>query len=122
MAYQGHGTDISLVAGADLSAKQFHFVKPNSSGQAVAANATDITQVGVLQNDPTSGQTGTVRVAGVSKVKIAGTVAAGAEVTSDANGAGVAAATTKLVLGVALTGGVTGDVISVLVAVRGLKA
>jgi len=54
-------------AGADLSAKQFCFVK--LSGQTVVAcdGATDI-PVGVLQNTPTSGQAAEVMCIGITKV------------------------------------------------------
>lgn len=113
---------ISLVAGADLSAKQYHIVKPNSSGQAVAANATDVTQIGILQDKPTSGVAGNVAVGGVSKVAYGGTIAAGGAFTSDANGKAVATATGKQIIGFALVGGVSGDIGSVLIAPRGLSA
>lgn len=113
---------ISLVAGADLSAKQFHVVKVNSSGQAVAANATDVAQVGILQDKPISGVAGSVAVNGVSKAAFGGTVASGAAVTSDANGKIVAATTGKQIIGFALQGGVSGDIGSVLIAPRGLSA
>lgn len=120
MATKAVGTDISFVAGADLSAKQFCGVKVNSSGLAVAANATDLNQVGVIQNNPASGQAATVRIAGVTKAKAGGTVAAGDRVTTDANGAFVAATTGKQVMGVALTGAASGDVFTVLLSERGI--
>lgn len=122
MATNAVGMDISLVAGADLSAKQFYVVKANSSGQAALANATDTTQIGIVQDKPLSGNAGKIRVSGVSKAAAGGTVAAGAAVTSDANGKIVAAASGKQIIGFALTGGVSGDVITVLVSPRGLAA
>ena len=69
MAYKGSQPfKISLTAGADLSAKQYYFVKLNGSGNAiVCAAATDI-PVGVLQNNPTSGQTAEVVVIGMTKI------------------------------------------------------
>jgi hypothetical protein len=134
MAFQQNGLDITLVAGADLSAKQFYAVKVNSSGRAVLAAAGEAA-VGFLQNDPASGQAGTIRVGGVSKAVAGGSVAAGALVTSNVDGKVVAhtggrtdtsdsgAAADPLigsnVIGVALTGGASGEVISVLVTLAG---
>ena len=58
-----------LVAGADLSAKQYHFVKLNGTGtQVVACNGVTDKPIGVLQNKPTSGQAAEVMMLGISKV------------------------------------------------------
>lgn len=68
MAWEGPGIDVSLEAGGDLSAKQFYFVKLNSSGQAIVCAATTDIPIGVVQNAPASGGTALVRLCGVSKV------------------------------------------------------
>jgi hypothetical protein len=60
----------SLVAAADLSTKQFTYVKLDTNGKMAAAAEADIAY-GILQDKPTSGQTGNVMRAGVSKVKCA---------------------------------------------------
>jgi hypothetical protein len=66
----------TYVAGADLSAKQYTMVKMNTSGQVIAiAAATDL-PLGILQNKPTSGQSATVAVAGVSKLVCSAAVTA----------------------------------------------
>lgn len=70
MAYEvaGYALRITLVAGADLSTKQFFFVKINSSGLAVlCANATD-KPIGVLQNNPESGEEAAIVVVGGTKL------------------------------------------------------
>lgn len=69
MAYQGPQICIpGLTASADLSAKQFYFVKMSGEGTVtVCAGATD-KPVGVLQNNPTSGQEAKVCAIGVTKV------------------------------------------------------
>lgn len=85
MAVQGHGTDITLFAGADLSASQFLAVKLNSSGQAVLAGAGE-DAVGVLQSKAVAGLPVTVRVAGITKFIAGAAIAAGARVASDADG------------------------------------
>jgi len=69
MAYQAsQPLKITLEAAADLSAKQYHFVKVDSNGKAAACAALTDVPVGVLQNDPTAGQTAEIVVVGVSKV------------------------------------------------------
>jgi hypothetical protein len=81
MAYQ----DIYLVAGADLSAKQYYFVK-NSSGTAILASATAEDTIGVLQNAPASSAIAIIRVYGRTSVIAAGTVNAGTLVTTTSAG------------------------------------
>lgn len=93
-----------LPAGADLSAKQFYAVKVNSSKAIVLAGAGE-NALGVLQNDPTSGQAAEVMVVGVSKVKLGATVVAGENVMADAAGKLVPATGVNAVLGVCLQGG-----------------
>ena len=111
MAYEAAQTrDGQHVAGADLSAKQYTFVKLNSSGAVVAAVAAD-KPYGILQNAPKSGEAATVCIGGISKVKSAGTIANGATIGSDANGAAVSSPTTAS--GVAQLAGASGDVITV---------
>jgi hypothetical protein len=106
---------LSLVAAADLSAKQFCGVTVNSSGQAAVAD-TDDQIVGILQNKPGSGQAATVAYGGVSKAICGGSITAGARVTTNASGQIVAASTAgDSVVGIALQTGASGDVIAVLI-------
>ena len=134
MSYNANYVNISVPAGAGLSAKQNHFVKINSSGAAVLAGAGEAA-IGVLQNDPTSGQTAAVQVSGVAKVKAGASITAGAQVAVNADGEAVAAtlgrtntsdaggATDPLigsnVMGIALEGGAENDVIAVLITQAG---
>jgi hypothetical protein len=118
---QGYGTDISLLAGADLSAAQFKAIKVNSSGQAVLAAAGDFA-IGVLQNNPASGEAATVRVAGKSKFNGDAAVAAGAKVTASADGQIITATVaTDNVLGVCLEAVANaGEVGSLLITTSGV--
>jgi hypothetical protein len=70
MAYEfsNYSVKVTLVAGADLSTKQYNFVKLNGSGQAVAIAAITDIPVGVLQNAPTSGQEAEVLIVGGTKL------------------------------------------------------
>lgn len=99
---------ITLVAAADLSTKQYAFVRIDSNGKAAACTAVTDRPIGVLQNAPTSGQEAEITVAGGSKV-VAGTVVAAGNVLS-ITAAGLAlpvtagtAVATQWVLGTALT-------------------
>lgn len=121
MAYEigAYGLKITLVAGADLSAKQYCFVKLNSSGQAIAVAAATDNPIGILQNAPLSGQECEVMVSGGSKLVLGGTVASGDVVSPSATGVGVTIVpgtdVTKYAMGKALTGGASGEIITAVV-------
>src|SRR5687768_2741480 len=120
-----------LVAGADLSAHQFKFVKLSGTGlQVVVCSAAGENAFGVLQDKPDAqGKAASVATLGVSKVVAGGAIAPGDLVTTDAQGRAIAAAKASTntadagaasdplvgshVQGVAMTGGATGQLISV---------
>lgn len=77
---------VSRVAAADLSAKQYTFVKVNGDGQAAAAAAAGEPVFGVLQNDPGLGQEATIAVGGISKVKADGVINEGDLIKTSADG------------------------------------
>ncbi len=108
MAYKGSQPfKISLTAGADLSTKQFYFVKLNGSGNAVVCSGATDVPVGVLQNTPTSGQTAEVLVLGMTKISsdaglsIGNLIGTSGDGQADAKTAGTD--TTEYVVGVMLT-------------------
>lgn len=69
MAYEMPIFTMTLVAGEDLSAKQFYFMEINTStGMAEVCDAATDIPVGVLQNKPESGEEATILVLGISKV------------------------------------------------------
>ena len=91
-----------FTAAADLSAKQFFCVKVTAENAVNLAGAGEAVD-GVLQNKPTSGQEATVWGVGSTTKAVAGAaVAAGADVTPDANGKLVTAGTGDYILGRAL--------------------
>lgn len=120
MATKSNITSISLVAAADLSAKQYHVVKVDNTGKAAVSGASDLNSIGVLQGKSIAGEAATVAVYGVTKAAAGGNITAGAAVTSDANGKVVTAGAGKQIIGHALVGGASGDVISVLLGTRGI--
>jgi len=114
MATQGNQTRESMVAGADLSAKQFTFVIGNTVDNTVVAAGNGAAADGVLINDPTSGQAATVVVAGRVIVEVGtGGLTAGDLVGVDANGAAVTATTGDVVVGKCVTAGAAGAVATI---------
>ena len=101
------------VAAADLSAKQFYSVKVDSTGKIALTGAGEL-GLGILQNDPTAGLAANVAISGASKAVVGAAVAAGARLSSDANGKLITATAAKSVVAQALeAGAANGDIISV---------
>lgn len=128
MSTELRGLTASYPAAADYSTKQFYFMAVNSSGQAVLASAAGQAVIGVLQDKPSAAdRPGCIMTHGITKVLAGGTVAAGALVATDAAGKAVTAtkartdtsdaggATDPLiasyVVGIAKTGGASGEYI-----------
>jgi hypothetical protein len=87
MAYEESLVTIgTLTAGADLSAKQYHFVVLASATTVNVATAITNAPIGILQNNPTSGQQAIVAISGVSKVVADGTLAAANFIGTSADG------------------------------------
>lgn len=110
MSAENRGRIISLLAGADLSAKQYCHVKMSANRTVVAAgNGQEC--VGILQDNPNvAGHAGAVMVDGVSKVLFGGTVAAGGYISADASGFAVAPATGERITGLCIVGGASGEI------------
>jgi len=70
MAYEinQYSVKITLPAAADLSTKQYYFVKVDTSGNAALCSGATDRPIGVLQNTPTAGQAAEVLVVGGTKV------------------------------------------------------
>jgi len=120
-----------FLAGADLSAHQFKFVKLSGTGlQVVVCSAAGEPAIGVLQDKPdVVGKSASVATLGVSKIVAGATVVPGDLIKTDAQGRAVPAskgvtntsdagsATDPLIAshvqGVALTGGAVDTLISV---------
>jgi hypothetical protein len=112
-------SDLNFTAGADLSAKQYFFVKLSAANTVtVCAAATDI-PIGVLQNAPESGQTAVVRPFGITKLYAGGAISAGNLIGTDSAGEADAKTsgtdTTNYVCGQALTAADDGDVFKALI-------
>jgi hypothetical protein len=85
----------------------------------VVATAAADASIGVSQNTIAAalGERVDVMIFGIADVKLGtGGITRGAEVTSDASGQGVAAASTNRVIGISLASGVAGDIVPVVVS------
>ena len=106
-----------LVATGDLSAKQYYVVKASSTAGAVkvAATAASDLLLGILQNDPTSGQAAEVACAGVCAAAAETSVTFGCKLTCSSTGRVKATTTDKdEVIGIALRASSSaGDIIPV---------
>jgi hypothetical protein len=109
MAYEfsNYSVKVTLVAGADLSAKQYTFVKLDAAGAVIAAAAATDIPVGVLQNAPIAGQEAEVLVVGGTKIVAGAAIGEGAQIGTGSTGKAVALVagtdTTKYVVGTLLT-------------------
>lgn len=103
MAYNNiHGQAETYIAGADLSAKQYHFV--TSDGDEVTATGAGLAATGVLFNAPTSADAATVVRGGEVNVFVGtGGLAVGDEVAADADGKAVVAVSGDVIIGEART-------------------
>ena len=123
MAYETKDTRVGTVlAGANLTAKQFRFVNIDSAGEWDIASAGGPAP-GVLQNNPADGQVAEVEC-GPGRVVMTicdGNVTRGAYVAVGATGGAVDVTTTKYRVGIALSAGVAGDIIPVLFGFQGIE-
>jgi hypothetical protein len=115
--YQNPGLVKTYDAGAAIA--PFTIVKLSADGTVINGAAATDALIGVNNEiDVASGERADVIHTGIAQVKLAGTVARGGFVTSDATGKGVAAApaagSNNGVVGRALRSGVSGDIIPVL--------
>lgn len=109
------------VAAADLSTKQFLFVKQTSSGINVAGDGE--VSCGVLQNAPAAGYACEVEGFGVTKVYASAAIAKGANIASDATGKAATAASGEYVQGFALeAAGGDGELMTVFLRPQGRLA
>jgi len=98
-------------AGEDLSSAQFKFVTLESDGQVDLADAAGERAIGVLLNKPdAAGKAATVAITGKVMVEAGATVAAGAQLQTNAAGEAITAAAGDVVMGYALEDAVDGQI------------
>lgn len=80
----------TLIAGADLSNKQFHFVEQsNADGRVTVVDGATDRPIGVLQNSPKEDEAADILIVGGSKVAGGGTASAGQALFSNSTGKAV---------------------------------
>ncbi len=115
MSYEENLQTISMEAGSDLSAAQYHFVK-SVDGQAAVVSTKGAKSIGILQDKPAAaGRAGCVGINGVSKVVAGAAIAVDLEVISGADGRALAQdAVSQFVMGTALEAATAaGDIIAI---------
>ena len=120
MAYEIPVFCHSFTAAADLSDKQFHFVKLTANDTINVCDAVTDVPVGVLQDAPEAGQAAEVMLVGISKVSSDAALTAGNLIGTSADGqadAKVAGTdTTNYVVGQVLSGtGAAGELATVAI-------
>ncbi len=105
MATSGPQVVDTYVAAADLSAKQYFSVILDSSGQVAAHTSSVTPPLGILQNEPESGENARVCLSGVTKMILGETVDENDMVSPSATGSAVAAATGSYSMGMCTKGG-----------------
>jgi hypothetical protein len=115
-----------LTAAADLSTKQYHFVKLATATTVNVCDAVTDVPIGVLQNNPASGGTATICVLGVSKVVADATLAAGDVIGTSADSQAQPVVrgteTTVTVTGQAITAGSAGETVTALINISNGRA
>jgi hypothetical protein len=120
MAYEAAQVKVGqFTASADLSAKQYHFVKMSGNNTVTVCAAITDVPIGVLQNNPTSGQAAEVCLFGISKVVADGNLAAGNVIGTSLDGQADAITagsdTTVYVMGIALNAASAGETVEAFI-------
>ena len=119
MAYEAAQIKVGqFIAAADLSAKQFYFVKLSAANTVDVCSAVTDKPIGVLQNTPTAGQSAEVVLFGISKVSADGNAVAGNSLGASADGQAAVYTftdTTKFVCGQAIDAGAAGNTITAFI-------
>ena len=117
----GENITKSVRIDSDLSDKEYTIVDYDSSDENVVNALADGNTQGFILIEAKDGSSdesiGTIVLSGKTKLKLVGTVAAGDPLVASTAGKGIKNVTdTKFTVAVAQEAGVTGDIISVLVA------
>ena len=104
-----------LTAAADLSAKQYYLLKVAGDGTVNLQTSAGGSVLGILQNDPESGQVADVGVVGVSKVLAGGTLAADDPIQAHTDGTAIKALTGDVSCGTVLIGCASGSYATVFI-------
>jgi len=126
MAQASNQTVKTFLAGASFASKQYFAVQMDTTDNTVkvagAAAAEGSHVIGVIQNEPASGEAASVVIGGTTKLSMAAACDVGEKIKSDGNGEGTPVdGDTKSVIGIALEGSDgDGSIIEVLLTPGGV--
>ena len=110
-------------AGADLTTHQYKLVKFGADNDTIVLCGNAEKPLGVLMNNPNSGEIAEVATQGGAKVKIGTTMSTlGASVASAANGVARVAVAGEWAIGSQQDAGVSGDIIPIIIDLHQLNA
>lgn len=109
---------VSLVAGADLSARQFRFVKLTGV-ETIDVNGAGDPAIGILQDKPGNTQTGIVGIAGRLEIEAGAAISAGGLIQSDAVGRAVPSVGGHVLGTAVLSSSGAGEIIEMMFEPRG---
>jgi hypothetical protein len=125
MAYEAAQIKLGqLTASADLSAKQFHFVKLASATTVAVCDGVTDKPIGILQNTPASGQAAEICIFGITKVVSDGNTVAGNLIGTSADGQAAvytSSDTTKFICGQAIEAGAASEVITMFLNITNAR-
>jgi hypothetical protein len=119
MAYGNYNDTLAFRAGSDFRGDQFRIVELTGNAHEVDLAGLGDAPVGVLQNNPNSGEAATVLLAGISKCIAGGTVNAGKKVSAAATGFAtqtISGGVELAVFGRAMTAASSGGIFTLLIA------
>ena len=112
--------DMTFKSFGDQRSNQFHFQELKATDVVQRTSAVTAVAIGILQNQPNSGGTATVRLFGITKVKSGVAITFGNLVGTNAGGAGMAVTpgseTTQYISAAALESVSSGDIVSVAIS------
>lgn len=111
--------DLTLEAGEDLSSNQYYAVYLSDEHEIKLCTTSHVDAIGILQNEPESGEAGSVRVVGTTKAMASESITAGERVIVGTDGkldaVDTAGSSEQRVIGVALeSASADGDIIEIL--------
>lgn len=87
--------NVTMKAGQDLRSSQYCFVAISGSEAVMLCRTSGEDMMGILQNQPYSGDNAVVMVMGVSKIKAGGSVTRANPITTNHSGMGVSVTLTS---------------------------
>lgn len=113
MAFEISVNAVTMTAGKDLSAFQYHFVVLASDGKVDDVGSQGANATGILQNDPAAdGRAAAVAINGVSKIVCGGSITQGDKLTPGADAQAETAQSGDHVIAQALESGEDNEIIA----------